>query len=306
MEDLLDNIIKKYHQETAVLNFLPENRYNKKIFPSMGQYDWFSGQLLYCIIRHKKPKKIIEISTCSGYATLFMAMAIKRNGFGKVYTFEINPSSAKAAQKNFKDFGVSNEVVLMIGDARKMIHKVKDWRSSDIQFLDSEHTEEFASWFIEELVQKCTNKNALFHMHDIMPVSARVRNYGGPPWHPGTLHYYRRLLWRLYNYCLGNKIGLEGAKLNIKKTGKRMVYDGNEGSESIFGNKLAALMPEGQYVFCYDIADKYKSILGSRKFDRYARGHENASGRPMEWNNSLWAYSSAVGEAFKKLKNICH
>lgn len=300
LSNVFDEAIKKYYKETNVLNFLAENRYNKNFFPSGGQYDWFSGQLLYCYIRDKKPKKIIEISTCQGYATLFMAMALKKNGFGKIYTFEINPKSAEIAQNNFKRCKVSEFISIILGDAKETISKVKDLEDIVIYFLDSEHTEEFARWFIEEIVLKSRNKEAIFHMHDIMPLSAEVRKFGGPPWDISTLHFYRRILWRLYNYFFGFRIGLENEKLNIKvRKNGLATYDGNEGSEAAFGNKLVGLMSPSDYVFCYEIADKYKSVLNSRKYDSYTRGHENALGLPTQWNNSLWCYSGALKKVYK-------
>ena len=70
--------IEQFGSETESLEFLPENRYNKNMFPTTGQYDWFSGQMLYCLIRYLKPRRILEISTASGYATMFMAMALKK------------------------------------------------------------------------------------------------------------------------------------------------------------------------------------------------------------------------------------
>lgn len=301
LKNLFDEAINKYYKETKILDFLAKNRYNRRVFPSMGQYDWFSGQLLYCLIRHNKPKRIIEISTCEGFATLFMAMALKKNGFGKIYTFEINPKSAKIAQSNFDKCKVSKFVSLILGDARKTINNVKDLQKTDIHFLDSEHTEEFAKWFTEEVVMKSKNRNALFHMHDIMPVTAKVKKYGGPPWNLSTPHFYRRILWRLYNHLFGFRIGLEDSKLNIKvKKDKPTTYDGNEGSEAVFGNKLTGLMKSKDYIFCYDLANKYKSQLNSRKYDRSSRGHQDANGLPMEWNNSLWCNSFALKEAYLK------
>jgi hypothetical protein len=74
MADILrtcDEAVSLYGEETECLRFLPENRYNRDIFPSGGQYDWFSGQLLYCLVRHLKPVRVIEISPGSGYTSLF-------------------------------------------------------------------------------------------------------------------------------------------------------------------------------------------------------------------------------------------
>ena len=300
--NLVDKAIKKYFQESNTLQFLADNRYNRRIFSTTGQYDWFSGQLLYFLVRHSKAIVIVEISTSSGCSTLFMALGLKKNGFGKIHTFDMDAKALKAAEKNFKKYKVKKFVKTHLGDARVEIDKIKNLKHAGLYFLDSEHTEEFAQWFIEKLVVPA-KESALFTTHDIMPVYAKVRKYNGPPWTFTNLHFYRTLLFKFKSKVEGIDLGLENLKLNIKKPKSKnglYVYDGNEGSEPSFGNKLVSYMEKGEYLYCYDIADKYAKLLQSRKYDYFARGFQNEEGKPYEWNHSLWAYSGAVKAAYQK------
>ncbi len=299
LEKMLDKAIKRYSKETKELEFLPKSRFNKNLFPSIGQYDWFSGELLYCLLRYKKPKKIVEISTSSGYSTLFMAMALKKNKQGKIYTFEIDENNQKAARENFKRFEVDDFVESIKGDAKKQIKKIKNLNKADILFLDSEHTADFARWFIKELVMKNTQKESLFHIHDVMPPQARVRKFGGPPWGVTTIHFYRKIIWKLLHIIAGNPV--EEEKIVIQKgEGKKLsTYNGNEGTEAVFANKLTAKISPKEYVYLYDIADKYKKTLSSRKYDKFSVGHQDQYGNPFEWNCAMWAYANSIKKAIK-------
>lgn len=71
--------------ETECLLPVAERRYDRRLFPSTGQYDWFSAQILYCLVRFVKPQSIIEVSTSSGYSTLIQAIALKRNRSGTIF-----------------------------------------------------------------------------------------------------------------------------------------------------------------------------------------------------------------------------
>lgn len=162
IRELFDKAIKSYASETPSLEFLPLARYNKKIFFTTGQYDWFSGQVLYCLIRHLKPVNILEISMSSGYSTLFMAKAIKENNKGMIYTHEIDKKVANKAKEAFKAYNVDNFIKVIIGDAIKTTEKTKV--NFDLLFLDSLYTKNFARWFIGNFV---LHAEALKQVYDI-------------------------------------------------------------------------------------------------------------------------------------------
>lgn len=175
LTSLFDNAVKKYASETERLRLLPENRYNRNIFPTLGQYDWLSGQILYCLIRYLQPARVIEISASSGYSSLFSALALKANGVGRLETFELSPKVAAAAKTNFDRFGVTQVVRLHVGDAHQTIKSLlaecKGSREKEILFLDSEHTEGFARFYLDAFLPD-THPESLFHMHDILPLHA--------------------------------------------------------------------------------------------------------------------------------------
>jgi hypothetical protein len=309
--NIIDRAIVKYGQETPCLTFLPENRYNTDVFKITGQYDWFSGQVLYCLVRYIKPQRILEVSTAAGYATMFMALALKQNNGGRIDTYEIDARAAQSAEQLFAAHGLNKYVNLICGDAKKTsLSSPSDY---SIYFLDSIHTEEFACWFIEQHVLRSERTDAIFHMHDILPLSARVRRWNGPLFEGTNMDPYRRVgLTNRFKYHMGKLLQLrtQAREDNVQlqtyppENGEEFhTFDGNCTTEALWGNKLVTMMAADDYSFLYDITDKY-SFLEPRKYDGSAVGRTNSKGAPMEWNETLWCKVGAVKAAYRKLHKM--
>jgi predicted O-methyltransferase YrrM len=293
--ETLDEAVARFGQETERLRYLPENRYNREIFPTSGQYDWFSGQALYCLIRHLRPERIIEVSTSSGYSSLFSASALKANQKGRLETFEYTPSSAAAAQANFERYGVKEVVRLWVGDARETAAALVNERQQqrpgfEILFLDSEHTEEFARSYLD-LFLPDAHPDSLFHMHDILPPDAQVKFRplaGMKKWSfrpKGWL--YRRL----------HKIAPRWVPHHIRLWVPPAPYT-EITSEADFGNQLAARIPAGQQLYMHKIIDRYPAFEGHR-YDHLSIARCGPHGEPREWNESWWTICGPLKEAYQ-------
>jgi hypothetical protein len=295
IRELFDKAIKSYASETPSLEFLPLARYNKRIFFTTGQYDWFSGEALYCLIRYQKPETVLEISTSSGYSTLFMAKALKENNKGTIYTYEIDRTVANKAKEVFRVYNVANFIKVIIGDALKTAEKTKV--DFDLLFLDSLHTENFARWFIEKFVLHAKD-DVLFHVHDVMPVTARVRCWDAPPVKGTPLE---SSIFKLIKKCL-----------HLDKRDDELIdimayppeneeglptYDGNRTTEAVFINSLAQKMNSRYCLYCHEIADDYPE-LSPRKFDSEVIGRQNKYGKPCEWNESFWCFAGALRQVY--------
>jgi hypothetical protein len=307
LHKVIKRAIEQFGSETESLEFLPENRYNKNMFPTTGQYDWFSGQMLYCLIRYLKPRRILEISTASGYATMFMAMALKKNKWGKVDTFELNAKAAKAAVKLFKQYDVDAFVESYVGDARRI--SVATPSDYNVYFLDSLHTEDFARWFMDTHIMRSDRIDALFHMHDVLPLHSRVRRWNAPPFESDEfdekprqsmlekikdkVHDLFQILPRQEEQRVSIQVHPPG-KLGVLQT-----FDGNCSTEAILGNKLANLMKPEDHVFLYDITNDYQQMT-PRKYDHAAIGRSDSNNIPMEWNESWWCNVVALKVAYRQ------
>jgi len=282
--DIFDEAVKLYAKQAEKLLAVAKLRYNTKIFPTLGQYDWLSGVLLYCLIRYIKPTRVIEVSTSSGYSTIFSATALKDNKFGKLYTFELSPVAAKAAIKNFKRFGVSMIVNLSLGDARVKILSLNKIRArvrgKEILFLDSEHTKEFASEMIK-LLLKNASPNSLFHVHDILPKSSRVT------YRPISGIYEKDFQLKAKLYWVLKRIISPVVPKNLRNWVKPTRYKISHTTESLYIHKLSAKIPGYYQIYVHNLLGRYQEI-DTHKFDRSAVGRCDKNGKLMEWNESWW------------------
>ncbi len=291
---VLDEALRVYGAETTRLRFLPENRYNRRLFPAQGQYDWFSGQALYCLVRHLRPRQVVEISCANGYSSLFMALGLQENGAGRLETFELSRRNARRAEENFRRFGVEPWVRVHVGDARRTIQEIA-LEQTDLLFLDSLHTEAFARWYLGALVPRLAPRVPV-HVHDILPRHARVRHFDGPPFAGGwTVSWLYRAAVRLLRPGQFEHTRIPASAVHAHNG--RLTYDGNHFAEGRYLNRLAERLAADDYAYLYDLADRYPE-LGPREFDRQAVGRKNAFDQPMEWNESLWCYAGPLAAAY--------
>ena len=92
-----------------------------------------TGKFFYILVSSIKPKSIVEVGTCIGYSTIWLAEAAKTHR-GEITTIEIDRENAEIAVKNFKKASLSN-IKLINGDALKEIPKLKE--KYDFLFLDA-------------------------------------------------------------------------------------------------------------------------------------------------------------------------
>jgi len=293
---ILDSAVEQFSPETKRLHFLPESRYNKNIFPTTGQYDWFSGQVLYFLVRYLRPVRIIEVSTSSGYSSLFSALALKANEFGRLETFELLPEIASAAWANFERFGVQDYVRLHVGDAREKAHAVvaerNQKREKEILFLDSEHTEEFARFFLDTFLPD-THPESLFHMHDVLPPNANVM------YRPLEVLSDASFRTRGRIYYLLKRMVPSLAPPDLRSWVKPETFNPKEWtSEGSFAHKLATDIPSEEQIYIHNLIGKYP-VLNGRSYDTHSIWRCDSRGRPMEWNESWWCICGALESAYR-------
>lgn len=255
----------------------------------------------------------MEISTSSGYSTLFMAMALKKNSGGLIHTYELDPKAANSAAANFRNFQVDAYINLHVGDAKITSAAAPD--DFDIYFLDSLHTDTFARWFIESHVLRASRGDALFHMHDIMPRHARVRLHDGPPFEGTPLDPHPKIsvsrkIKDAVKQIFDNRPPMEDDRAPLAlyppaAQNALPTFDGNTTTEAALGNDLAAGMKQEDSVFLYDVIGDYPQLEPAKYHSLFCRyfNRSDDQNRPMEWNNSWWCTVSALKEAYQKMFN---
>jgi predicted O-methyltransferase YrrM len=93
-----------------------------------------TGALLHTLARGGGATRILEIGTCIGYSTLWMATALPEDG--ALITMEYDAARAARARDHFAAAGYADRVSVIVGDATRFLHKVSG--PFDLIFQDSD------------------------------------------------------------------------------------------------------------------------------------------------------------------------
>jgi len=164
--ELLSIFQSKYKEEYDRFPRYPTN-IPYQYYTTNGNFKSVDGEILYCIIRHFKPQKIIEIG--SGYSTFCSAEAILKNQEeNKNYKCElisIEPYPNRTLQDGFP--GLSELIPKKLQEVPLNIFKTLT--ENDILFIDSSHIVNIGNdvqyEFLEILPR--LNKGVFVHIHDI-------------------------------------------------------------------------------------------------------------------------------------------
>jgi caffeoyl-CoA O-methyltransferase len=102
-------------------------------FSDMLSGNQVSG-LLRMLVMVSSARKVAEIGTFTGFATLAMAEALPDDG--EIYTLEMNARYQAIADKNLPDSPASGKIRHLFGSARERIHELPD--QLDLVFLDAD------------------------------------------------------------------------------------------------------------------------------------------------------------------------
>lgn len=136
-------------------------------FVNNGGFESVDGEILYCIIRHFKPKRIIEIG--SGNSTYLSALAIQKNKEQDPrYSCEftaIEPYPNKVLQKGLPN--LSNLIKEPVQNVP--LSTFERLEENDILFIDSSHVLKVGSdvqYEYNEILPRLS-KGVFIHIHDI-------------------------------------------------------------------------------------------------------------------------------------------
>lgn len=123
------------------------------------------GEFLNALVRMTKPAIVVETGTHKGFSTLMVAQALKANGKGHLYTFDLTDFGV---MKECEQFGVGSIVSFAKGDSAAGISKLSPRvKNIDFLWLDADHSTEAV---IKELnaALPMLKKGTLVAFHDII------------------------------------------------------------------------------------------------------------------------------------------
>lgn len=139
---LLSNYLE--NKSGGILKIQPE------ISDLLGQYSMYDSggtelcvsEYLWALVRLLKPEHILETGCYTGVSSLYMAQALKDNGFGNLLTLEIENTHKLRAENLWNSCGVSDYVKCILTPSLEYYELSN--KQYDLIFLDSEPGIRFA------------------------------------------------------------------------------------------------------------------------------------------------------------------
>lgn len=116
------------------------------------------AQLLFRIAIWQHAKNILELGTCLGLTTAYLAKSDSR---AKVVSMEGCPQTAHVAKKNLEILGVRNAEII-VGNIDESLDRALDmFESLDLVFIDANHTKQATMSYFEACLKKAAAKSII-------------------------------------------------------------------------------------------------------------------------------------------------
>jgi predicted O-methyltransferase YrrM len=175
-QDLDDYIVAHSQEEPVILQDLTRETYQKVLQPIMlsGPYQ---GRVLSMISQLKSPKRVLELGTFTGYATLCIAEGMPAGG--DIITIDINEELEALAGRYFARFreSVNNTITITqkIGPALEIIPEIDG--PFDLVFIDADKPNylNYFNLIIDKMAKGglIISDNVLWHGKVVEPVQLR-------------------------------------------------------------------------------------------------------------------------------------
>ena len=134
VSDELQQLLLKYCEpEDQLLQHIDRETNLKVLMPRMlsGQYQ---GRVLSMLSKMIVPKRILEVGTFTGYATLCLAEGLTEDGV--IYTLDINAELEDMVRENFAKSPLNSKIKYTIGDAQESLKNINE--TFDLVFIDAD------------------------------------------------------------------------------------------------------------------------------------------------------------------------
>lgn len=138
-DDLQNYLDTHCEPEPDVLKYINRETHLKVLKPNMlsGHYQ---GRVLSMLSKMMRPRRILEIGTFTGYATICLAEGLTDDGI--IHTIEANLEMEEMLTKHFSMTDVGQKVKLHLGPAAQVIETIEE-KSYDLVFIDADKKNNF-------------------------------------------------------------------------------------------------------------------------------------------------------------------
>lgn len=132
-DDLQNLLITYCEPENELLQQIDRETNLKVLMPRMisGHYQ---GRVLSMLSKMISPRRILEIGTFTGYATLCLAEGLLKDGI--LYTLDINVELEDMVRKHFAQSPYNSQINYILGDATETINNLDE--TFDLVFIDAD------------------------------------------------------------------------------------------------------------------------------------------------------------------------
>ena len=132
-EELQQLLLKYCEPEDQLLQHIDRETHLKVLMPRMlsGHYQ---GRVLSMLSKMISPKRILEIGTFTGYATLCLAEGLTQDGI--IYTLDINEELEDMVRENFAKSPLNAKIKYILGDAQQSLAQLNE--TFDLVFIDAD------------------------------------------------------------------------------------------------------------------------------------------------------------------------
>lgn len=132
-EDLQDLLLNYCEPESPLLQQIDRETNLKVLMPRMlsGHYQ---GRVLSMLSKMIGPRRILEVGTFTGYATLCLAEGLTADGI--LYTLDINQELEDMVRKSFAQSPYNKQINYILGDATQTVQELNE--VFDLVFIDAD------------------------------------------------------------------------------------------------------------------------------------------------------------------------
>jgi predicted O-methyltransferase YrrM len=144
--------------------------YRKLLKP---KFDDIEAEITYLLLRDRRPAAVVEIAPYYGWSTTWILQALRDNGTGRLYSYDLVDYALRAVPPSLSD----GRWTFIQGDVRRNLDRLP--ATIDHVFIDAEHTAEFACWYTDELFPRLASGTTV-SVHDVFHHSDPGRFTEGP------------------------------------------------------------------------------------------------------------------------------
>ncbi len=161
LDSEMDRYLERHaSQEPEILKKLRRETYQKTTQPHMIS-GYQQGRLLSIISKMIRPKRVLEIGTFTGYATLCLCEGLSKDG--KLTTLDINEELAYLPQKYFQESPYSGLIDFQLLDAKKYLQQTDE--VFDLVFIDADK-ESYLDYF--DLLKPRLNSGSVLMFDNVL------------------------------------------------------------------------------------------------------------------------------------------